>query len=448
MTSRRFGSFVSALLILLIFWGIDQTNAQSIVSRYGKDSISCVTNLALYREFYRQKNYKDALPHWRYVFNNCPRATENILINGANMYNSFIQAEKDSAIKRRLVDTLFMIYDTRIKYFGNEGRHLASKANDLLNADSTRSFEAYGMLKRTVDLQKDNTEESTLINYYRAAIASFKSGKITNDEMAELFNQAESIIDDHINNTAGQAEIQKWTQLKKMADKSILPLLKCSDYATIFAPRLKAKPDDPVLLKRVSEVLFRNGCTDDSLYLFSLERLNAMGPDPNTAFLIAREYLKRKNIPQAVTCLTDVAGKVKDDVSKAKCHYYLGVIYADSKDYTNARANALKAIQLKSGYGEPYMLIADCYAQSALDCGGDNVTIRAAFWCAVDKLNQAKKTDPKLESTVNKLITQYSRNFPTKQMLLNGKLKIGSKYLVGCWINETTIVRSNLEKTK
>ena len=78
---RKIGSFVLAVLTSLMILGTIETNAQQIVSKYGKDSIRSVTNLALYREFYKQKNYKAAISPWRYVFTNCPQATENIFIN-------------------------------------------------------------------------------------------------------------------------------------------------------------------------------------------------------------------------------------------------------------------------------------------------------------------------------------------------------------------------------
>jgi len=441
--SRSVVSFVFAALISLMILGTNKTNGQPIGSRYGKDSVKSVTNLALYREYYRQKNYKDAILSWRYVFNNCPGATENIFINGANMYNSFIAAEKDCATRQRLIDTLMLIYDTRTKYWGNEGKQLANKANDLLTADTSRSFEAYGMLKRSVELLKNTTEESTLRNYCSSAIRCFKSGNISSDAIIELYHQSEVIIDAHIGLSKENTERQRWNELKRVIEVNIFPLLQCKDFTTIFTPKLTAKPDDLVLLKKFSEILFLRGCTEDSLYLTTLEKMNSLAPDANTAFLIAREYLKRKEPAKAVETLNNVAGKLKDDDSKARCSYYLGAVYADTKDFNNARANALKAIQFKSDYGEAYVLIAECYAQSALECGKDNIGSRVAFWCAVDKLNQAKKVDPKLESNANNLINQYSRNFPTKEMLLAGKLKIGSKYLVECWINETTTVRSN-----
>ena len=131
--SRSVVSFVFAALISMMILGTNNANGQTAGSRYGKDSVTCVTNLALYREYYRQKNYKDAIIPWRYVFNNCPRATENIFINGANMYNSFIATEKDCENRQKLIDTLMLIYDARTKYWGNEGKQLANKANNLSN---------------------------------------------------------------------------------------------------------------------------------------------------------------------------------------------------------------------------------------------------------------------------------------------------------------------------
>ena len=291
--SRKIASFVFTALISLTILGTNWANAQSVDFKYGKDSTKCVTSLAVYREYYKQKNYKDAISSWRYVFNNCPRATENIFINGANMYNSFIAVEKDCETKQKLIDTLLLIYDARIKYWGNEGKQLANKANDLMNADSSRSFDAFKMLKHSIDLLKNKSEESTLRNYCSSAIRSFKSGTISGDVVIQVCNQTDSIIEDHIRSITDKTENKKWLQFREVIEINILPLLQCKDISTIYTQKLKAKPDDLVLLKKISEILFHRGCTDDSLYLFTLEKINSIDPDANTAFLIAREYLKR-----------------------------------------------------------------------------------------------------------------------------------------------------------
>jgi len=421
--------------------GTLETNAQTNGSRFGQDSVRCVTNLALYRDFYKQKKYKDALGPWRYVFNNCPRATENIFINGINMYNVFIAEQKDSAIKKNLVDTLMMIYDLRIKYYDNEGKHLANKANDLLRADSTRSFEAYGMLKKSITLLNSNSEETTLINFCSTAISGLKAGQLQTDAIIDLINRSGSIIDFNLKKAKIKTDSLKWNRIRTIIDANTFPLLQCNEISALFRNMLSAEPQNLGLLKRITEILFHRGCTDDSLYLITLERTNALEPNTNTAFLIAREYLKQKNSIAAVARLTKVAEKLKDNASKAVCYYYLGVIYAEVKDFPKARTNALKAIQLKSDYGEPYLLIADCYARSSSDCGNDNITSRYVYWCAVDKVNDAKRADPKLTVTADNLITQYTRNFPTKEMLASKNIKSGTQYQVGCWINETTLVR-------
>ena len=51
-------------------------------SKYGEDSVKCVMNLSLYREYYKQKNYDDAIKSWRWVYNNCPASSGNIFKNG------------------------------------------------------------------------------------------------------------------------------------------------------------------------------------------------------------------------------------------------------------------------------------------------------------------------------------------------------------------------------
>ena len=69
----------NVLLVLLVTFLSQDLKAQS---KWGNDSINCITNLSLYREYYKQKNYEDALKPWRWSFLNCPRSSGNIYKNG------------------------------------------------------------------------------------------------------------------------------------------------------------------------------------------------------------------------------------------------------------------------------------------------------------------------------------------------------------------------------
>ena len=63
-------------------------------SKYGKgkDSINCIKNLSLYREFFKHNNYKDAISPWRGVFSECPASSEKMFVEGISMYRVFIES--------------------------------------------------------------------------------------------------------------------------------------------------------------------------------------------------------------------------------------------------------------------------------------------------------------------------------------------------------------------
>ena len=74
-----------------------------------------------------KKAYDDAYTYWKVVFTICPASSERMYVDGANLVTGKIKAAKTKELKSAYVDTLLMIYDQRIKYFGNEGSVLGRK---------------------------------------------------------------------------------------------------------------------------------------------------------------------------------------------------------------------------------------------------------------------------------------------------------------------------------
>ncbi|MBM3436114.1 MAG: hypothetical protein FJY07_07885 [Bacteroidetes bacterium] len=120
--------FLLGLIIGFLF--LNGVTAQdSGDSKYGNDSATCVMNNSLYYEFFKQwkasdyKNasWKDAYGPWRWVFINCPQSTVNIFLHGESLLDEVINSEPDKAKKEHYIDTLMMMYDNRIKFYGNEG---------------------------------------------------------------------------------------------------------------------------------------------------------------------------------------------------------------------------------------------------------------------------------------------------------------------------------------
>ena len=116
-----------------IFAFILMTGSLFSQGKYGsteEDSVKCVTNISLYKEHFKQKNYIDAKKGWINVFDGCPQSQKSTYLNGVKMYRQFIAKEKDAVRKQELVDTLYLIYDRRIEYFKQPAYVLGRKGSD------------------------------------------------------------------------------------------------------------------------------------------------------------------------------------------------------------------------------------------------------------------------------------------------------------------------------
>ena len=144
-------------------------------SKYGKgqDSIECIKNLSLYREFFKHSNYRDAIHPWRIVFGSCPASSERMYVEGITMYRNMIESASNPARIDQLIDTMLLIYDRRMEYFGGEGNVLGRKGIDLLryrNNDVDAVEEAYGYLKRSIELEKEITTHVQISGWHLAGI--------------------------------------------------------------------------------------------------------------------------------------------------------------------------------------------------------------------------------------------------------------------------------------
>ena len=91
---------------------------QNKVKKYGEDSIKCLQNLSTMHEFVKINVYSYAVGSWLYVFDNCPAASKNIYIYGGKIMKYLIENSSEER-KPGLVDTLMLLYDRRIEYFGD-----------------------------------------------------------------------------------------------------------------------------------------------------------------------------------------------------------------------------------------------------------------------------------------------------------------------------------------
>ncbi|MBR4460401.1 MAG: hypothetical protein IKS26_02730, partial [Paludibacteraceae bacterium] len=110
-----------------------------------------------------------------------------------------------------------------------------------------------------------------------------------------------------------------------------------------------------------------------------------------------------------------------------------------------ARAALNRSLEFVPNQGRCYMLMGVMYAASKPYTDGSAkaaILNKTVYWVAVDKFVKAKSVDPTCADDANKLISTYSKYFPTKEERfdLPGEFG-GGTFCVGGWIGECTTVR-------
>lgn len=419
--------------------------------RFGKDSVSCVTNISLYREFYRQwkgSKYKsetihDAIKPWRWVYANCPLGTQNTYVDGVRMMKYFIQKEKDSDKREKLIDTLLMIYDQRIEYFDKRGSNLGRKAVDHYQY-RTADFEgAYNLFKESISITKNKSQAAIVMYYFKLTSKMAKEERIDPSAVIEAYEEVSAIIDYNMKKNAGKRSgIEKWQNVKGNIENQFEPFATCEDLIAIYSKKYNQNNEDLELLKKITSILDKKGCEEEQLFMDATIQLYKLDPSPEAAYLISRMYLTDKDYSKALVYLKE-ATSMADTDKLAKVYYYIAICNYEAKRYSAARSNAKKSLEYDPGNGQAYIMIGDMYAASAKKCGDNDLTNKVAYWVAVDKYNQARRADPSIADVANKRIRDYKKHFPSMETIFFYDLKEGDSYKVGCWINETTTIRAS-----
>ncbi|MCB9016121.1 MAG: hypothetical protein H6541_10030 [Lentimicrobiaceae bacterium] len=424
----------------------EESDSQSTVSgpKYGTDSVSCVMHLSLYREFYKQKNYKDAYNHWKWVFNNCPVASQNTYIDGAKLVTAKIDENKDATMRNKLIDTLMMVYDQRIKYFGREGYVLGRKGIDLFTYQPEKTEQIYQILKKSVDLSGNKAEGASLVYYFRSIIGMVDLNKLEKSSIVDGYDVISGIIDFNISqNSANAKKLASWENIKGNIESTFEPFATCPDLIAIYEKKFADTPDDVELLKKITSILERKDCVKSDLFYKATENLHKLEPSAQSAYLMGTLNLKKENLSKAAEYMQEAANLYEDPTDQIKAYEILANINFNQRNYSQARSNAMKILQINPNYGKAYMLIGDLYAASSSMCTGDDLGGKTVFWAAIDKYLKARNVDPSVEADANAKIAQYSKHFPPSGDLFFRDLIEGNSYTVGCWINETTTIRGS-----
>lgn len=416
-------------------------NAQK-TGKTPEDSVKCIENLSLYQEAYKMKNYVDAYKPWKEVLQYCPGYNKNIYIRGGNILKTMIVNAKTAEEQSKYIDELMAMYDLRIQYFGEEGLNKARKALDLEQLRGEAAIEDYYRLyEAAVKLDGESLEPSYIYKFFEATIFYVHSKKVDPTLIIDNYDLASTLLEKALKAKPGDADTK--TAISNV-EAAFSPYASCEQLVEIFTKKYEANPDDLELVKKISNLLESKGCTKTELFFNTTEKLHAMQPSPESAYMMGNLCLTKQQYAKAAEYLKEAVAGVEED-KKYQANIRLAYALQGAKSYAASRSAAYEAAKLDPTKGEPYMIIASLYAETAGSCCGSGpVMSRVAYWAAVDKAIRAKNVEdtPEMVERANKFINTYSRHFPSQTDAFMENIIDGNSFTVGGWIGETTTVRT------
>ncbi len=427
---KNIKSFFVLLICVLLF---NTTHSQS---KYGNDSLACMESRAIYNMHYKQKNYDFAIPSWRKAFNICPASSENIFIHGPKMMKHKMKIDPQN--KLLYLDTLMLIFDKRIEYFGKEGYVLGLKGYELVIANPKRSQEAFNMLSKSIDLQGNKSGPQQVYGYFKAIVNLERAGIKNETDVLEAYSYIMQIIDYNIQNESKQTKY--FVKYIDKIESIFANYANCDDLLNLFSSKYEDSKEDITFLNRAAKLLSDKDCTNSELFFNISTQLYSLEPTPQAAYQMSKMNLSRGKISNAINYAIE-ALDLEDDVDKkAKIHILLAESYRMSGAYLSAKAEVYKALDIKKGWGKAYITLGNIYVSGAKKCG-NAFQQSAVFWVAVDTFKKALN-DEKYRDNASRSINTYSKQFPNKEACFFNGLEEGQKYFVECWINQSTIVRT------
>ena len=418
MIKMTLARVLAAGLMIVVGSGLKAQKGVEDGSMYGhgEDSIRCVRSLSLSRDFVKQRDYATALPYWKVVFDECPLCSKNIYLDGVKLYKNLLDNTTSEVRTASLIDTLMLIYDRRMKYFGEKGNVLGRQGVDLLRygRDKLENIEkAYGYLKESIKLREEKASDAVLASYISSSIILFQNGKFSPGQVIEDY----ILISEMLSNDPSNQE------LKETIDMNFIQggPSKCEDLISYFQPLLESKKQDVSFLKMLTAILRDRDCTDSELFFNASKYLHPLSPSAESALNIAILAFKNKDYTEAMKYYQQALSLETVEDKKADYYFGMAACYDGQGNNEKARELALKASAIRPNWGEPYILIGQLYANSKETCASIRLP-NSIYWVAVDMFMKANY-------------------FPNKEVAFFENVMEGDTFVVGCWINETTKAR-------
>ncbi|MBI1221129.1 MAG: tetratricopeptide repeat protein [Bacteroidetes bacterium] len=197
---RRLSMKPKALMMLLLtLFAFNAVQAQvSDCNPNGKDSLLTLRNYTLMHEDVKMKRLEPAFEGWLYVFTNAPCFREQTYVDGIEIYEGRYEKATDDTRKKEIMDTIGMIYQQRIQYFGREGYVKGKWGKTLLDLDKGHPEAGMALIEESIKLDSVHLEDNLVVPYFNYLVALEKANRKTKDDVLKAYETLTEIVDYNI----------------------------------------------------------------------------------------------------------------------------------------------------------------------------------------------------------------------------------------------------------
>ena len=466
-------------LLVLVATGASAQNGITNEFRFGQgeDSVRCIETITIVNVNLNNKDYATAYESWKTIFNEFPVARVDTYTNGVKLLTELIKKESDPAKKEAYIQELLSIYDQEIKYIDklqaitktklSAGQLLGKKALAYMQYYKDAPVDTmYNMLAKSVEMEKGMSEYAVTERFMKYSALKYKQDKSHSEQIIDDYLNASIYIVEvldkyHDNIERSEKKFQEEGNPRdslnaiaygKMIDASRISksnidayfinsgAASCEDLSKIYAPTLEANKENIEYLNKVLSVMSMLKCTNEDTYLTAAEYALAIEPTAKAAMGCGYRYYKKGEIDKAIEFFDQAIELEASITTKAELCYKVGLIQYSLNNYAKARSYANKALSFNSKYGQPHILIAQCYG-AANKWSEDDIMNGCTYFLCLDRLDRAKAVDPSVKREADKLFAIYSKHTPKIEDLFMRGYEAGKVINIGGWINESTKIR-------
>ena len=448
------------MIAVLMVMGVSMAQAQNP---------ECMTNLSIYAEHAKVKNYDAAYEPWKMVMDNCPALNKANFTYGERILKFKIK-NSSGADKDGYEQDLMTLYDDSCKYFPTKytpvdivTKKAIYKSDNKLANDQ----QLYDMIKPSFESSLGSFKNPKVLYIYFSSLVNLhNAGSKDLQEVFDVYDdltiQNEKInkgYTDKITKLLAKEEAKTFTskEIKNLGiysrnsellgkvvgsiDAKLGGLADCENLIPLYEKNYDARKGDVKWVKRAVSRMYSKECTDDPMFQKLFEAQLALDPSAEAYFYsgILKDKAGDKN--GAVADFNKSVELESDNTRKSEILYKIATIMKKRGSKGQSRSYAQKALNANASNGKAYLLIASLYASSANSCGDDSFTKRAVYWKAAEMARKAGRVDPSLSGRANKAAASYSAKAPSKTDIFNSG-KAGQTISFSCWMGGSVKVPS------